>query len=252
MSIKLVSLNIECNKHYEKIIPFIKKQNPDVVCFQEVLEEDFELLKNELGYDGYFMPWRYFDSTDDHHAEIYGKRFGSAVFSPSISAHGHHYFWGSKECIDIPFSDFDKKNESQKCYALVWVDIDAGDGELYRLITTHFPATVKGESSPHQLEILAPFFKHIETLGEFVLCGDFNAPRGNETFTRLTERYKDCIPQSYMTSIDNNLHRNGNENIMFMVDGLFLTQAYTATDVSLKDGVSDHMAIVATLHKNKF
>jgi hypothetical protein len=34
---------------------------------------------------------------------------------------------------------------------------------------------------------------------------------------------------------------------MYVVDGLFTTPEYKATDVGLVDGVSDHMAIVATI-----
>jgi hypothetical protein len=36
---------------------------------------------------------------------------------------------------------------------------------------------------------------------------------------------------------------------MFMVDGLFTTKEYQATDVHLVDGLSDHMAIVGTITK---
>jgi hypothetical protein len=43
------------------------------------------------------------------------------------------------------------------------------------------------------------------------------------------------------------LHRV--KGIMFMVDGLFTTSKYNATNVKLVDGVSDHMAIVANIEK---
>jgi hypothetical protein len=36
-----------------------------------------------------------------------------------------------------------------------------------------------------------------------------------------------------------------------MVDGLFTTPAYEAQDVKLVDGVSDHMAVVAPITKNR-
>lgn len=35
-----------------------------------------------------------------------------------------------------------------------------------------------------------------------------------------------------------------------MVDGLFTTSDYKASNVRLVDGVSDHMAIVADIYKN--
>ena len=34
-----------------------------------------------------------------------------------------------------------------------------------------------------------------------------------------------------------------------MVDGLFTTPAYKASDVKLVDGISDHMAIVAKINR---
>jgi hypothetical protein len=48
-----------------------------------------------------------------------------------------------------------------------------------------------------------------------------------------------------MTSLDQNLHRI--PGLQFMVDGLFTTEKVRAENVALCDGVSDHMAIVATL-----
>ena len=75
-----------------------------------------------------------------------------------------------------------------------------------------------------------------------------NAPRGNETFSRLEEKYKDNIPREYKTSIDQNLHKV--KGIQFMVDGLFTTPVYKASNVKLVDGISDHMAVVAEINKN--
>jgi hypothetical protein len=75
-----------------------------------------------------------------------------------------------------------------------------------------------------------------------------NAPRGKESFSRLAKKYKDNIPPEYKTSIDQNLHKV--KGIQFMVDGLFTTPSYKASDVKLVDGVSDHMAVVAEITKS--
>ena len=85
----------------------------------------------------------------------------------------------------------------------------------------------------------------LEPEEEFTLCGDFNAPRGGEIFTALAMRYQDNIPLEYASSIDGNLHRKG--PLPYMVDGLFTTPSYIASDVSLQSGVSDHCAILATV-----
>ena len=56
---KLVSINIEFDKHHDTVIPFLKKENPDVICVQELTAEDFEMYKKELGLDGIYKPVDY-------------------------------------------------------------------------------------------------------------------------------------------------------------------------------------------------
>ena len=89
-----------------------------------------------------------------------------------------------------------------------------------------------------------------------MLCGDFNAPRmyegkPGEIFAMLAAKFKDNIPAIYETSIDVSLHRNGKTNAQElsdkMVDGLFTTPAYEASDVVLHPDISDHYAISATI-----
>ncbi len=81
----------------------------------------------------------------------------------------------------------------------------------------------------------------------FVLCGDFNAPRGGEIFSELAARYRDNIPAQYTTSIDASLHRAG--DLQLMVDGIFTTPEYQASSVLLHSGVSDHYAVTADITK---
>lgn len=243
---KIVSLNIECNKHYERFLPFLEKENPDVICLQEVLEEDLQFLVEKLVNLNYiFKPFEYVTSSHPDYKKLYGKKMGNVIFSKNIMNSGCSYYWGDESYSMMPFDEYDTKKDQLKNYVFVWADIKDESGEMFRCVTTHFPVTKEGESTPLQLEITAPFFAKLDELGDFVLCGDFNAPRGNETFRRIAEKYKDNIPAKYVTSLDQNLHRV--KGIMFMVDGLFTTNGYIAKDVSLIDGVSDHMAVVAEI-----
>jgi endonuclease/exonuclease/phosphatase family metal-dependent hydrolase len=251
---KIVSLNIECNKHYERFIPFLSSYGtvasplarPDVICLQEVLEEDVSYLKEKLGYVNFiFKPFEYVVSHHPSYKNLYGKKHGIAIFSNNIINSGHSYYWGNENYCHTPFDEYVGKFDQFKNYVFVWADVQDESGKTYRCVTTHFPVTKEGESTPHQLEILTPLFAKLDELGDFVLCGDFNAPRGNETFRRIAKKYKDNIPEKYITSLDQNIHRV--KGLMFMVDGLFTTNGYIAKDVSLVDGVSDHMAIVGTI-----
>ena len=59
MTFKLISLNIEGIKHFDTVIPFLKKEKPDVICLQEVPKKDVEMLKQELSIKGEFFPMVY-------------------------------------------------------------------------------------------------------------------------------------------------------------------------------------------------
>ena len=50
--LKLVSTNIEGNRHLDKILPFLQKSKADVICLQEVYLPDFLMLKKMLGMRG--------------------------------------------------------------------------------------------------------------------------------------------------------------------------------------------------------
>ncbi|MEK7564507.1 MAG: endonuclease/exonuclease/phosphatase family protein [Patescibacteria group bacterium] len=239
---KLVSLNIEFNTHTDVVLDFLRKEDPDVICFQELLEEDFEFYKKEFGGNAVFRVCRY--ESRSAHPHIIGKKQGVGIFSKNIVDAGSMFYVGDEGETSRPFD----QNSLNNTQALVWADIKNEDGEVYRFVTVHMPVTKHGESTPFQIEALDSLFSKIEPLGEFILCGDMNAPRGRETFKRLAERFKDNIPLEYKTSIDQNLHRV--KGLQLMVDGLFTTSTYKAMNVKLVDGVSDHMAIVAEISKD--
>ncbi len=242
---KLISLNIELDRHLDTVFSFLEKEKPDVICLQEVLEEDFPKFEQLTKLKGIFQPWGYVKN--QHYKNIYGKKQGVAIFSKNIIESGHVFYFGNEKNILKSFDEYMSEKNFQKNYAFVWANIKDDNGESYRFITTHLPATEKGESSPFQLTVADSLLDKLDSFGEFVLCGDMNAPRGNETFNRLNKKYKDNIPLEYKTSIDQNLHRV--KGIQFMVDCLFTTPIYQVSNAKLMDKISDHMAIVAEINK---
>ena len=241
---KLISINIETNRHNDSVLEFLKKENRDVVCFQEFLEDDFELYKKELNLQGVFKASNF---VDINFPEIRGKKQGVAIFAKKIVESNFVFYVGKEENALKPFEEYESNKDFQKNNVLLWANIKNDNGEIFKIATTHLPVTEKGESSPYQLKVVDALILELDKLGDFVLCGDMNAPRGNETFRRLNNKYKDNIPLEYKTSIDQNLHRV--KGIQLMVDCLFTSSVYSTRDVKLVDGVSDHMAIVAQVSK---
>lgn len=235
MALSLVSVNIEWDRHLDTVLPFLKEKRADVICVQELLEQDIALFEEACGPIVVFSPMGYLQR-----GTLFA--FGCAIFSRfPFSGAGEKYYVGTRDSIRI-------NSEIDDCgtHSLVHADITK-DGVAHRIATTHFTWTKNGESTPDQLANLAVLLKELDSLDEFVMAGDFNAPRGRDTFSALARRYTDNIPAHYETSLDPVLHTKAGRPLPYMVDGLFTTPGYRANDVSLQFGVSDHAAIVASI-----
>ena len=243
--IRFASINIEGDAHLDSVISFLKDFNPDVVCFQEIIEASIPLFERELGLKGYFMPVtthnvRPFDSTSPL------GTFGVGLFSKlSVSEISRDYYAGGVG--DVP-KFVEGKTDETIWRALLRVTVGK-DSERYVVAVTHFTWTPDGSTSDKQREDLKKMLAITEKFPELILCGDFNAPRGREIFGLLSEKYKDNIPPQYLSSLDRELHRIGKQK-QLMVDGLFTTPHYKAEEVRLSEGVSDHMAVTALIFQN--
>jgi endonuclease/exonuclease/phosphatase family metal-dependent hydrolase len=227
------------------VLPFLKREKPDVVCFQELLEEDFVMYKKELEMNGVMRTTSYI--TDNVHTESRGKREGVAIFSKNIDNHGYYFYVGGVDNIDRTFDEYIKDDPAIKSRVLLWADIKIENGDTFRVINSHMPLTYQGEVTQEQIEANDIFIEQAKKLEEFVFCGDTNAPRGLRAFDRIAEEFKDNIPLKYISSLDPELHRA--KGINYMIDCMFTTPKYQAFNVELKSGVSDHMAVVAEISK---
>lgn len=246
-SMNLISLNIERSKHLERVIPFLIEQEPDVFCVQELSERDYGLIESKFKYSTPFVPFSHYVEHEE------GAPQGICIFSNiPIVEHQIRYYYGDPTLL--PTVTLGKPQTYLIGNRALLVGTFEKDGAEYKIGTTHFTWSERGEANDRQRQDLQSLLSALETETEIILCGDFNMPRGGELFSILAEKYKDNIPSEYKTSIDIGLHRNRVDNsaelATKMVDGLFTTPAYTAHDVTLVSSVSDHMAIVATVEKS--
>ncbi len=243
--LKLISLNIERDEHLNLIIPFLKKLRPDVICLQEILEPDFEILKTDLKMTGFFAPiTRGFFS---RRKEDMGRAtIGTAIFTKLTVKHADKFCY-------LKFSDSVPEHRENDMTTNNWIflysTIIKGD-QKYTIGTTYFIWTPDGKPSELQKKGLKSFLKFLEeNFSEIVFCGDFNAPRGGEIFSAFASRYKDNIPLEYKTSIDPSHKSYAILRENCMVDGIFSTSGYNIKNVVLHNGLSDHCAIVADIYR---
>lgn len=238
---KLITLNIEGDNHLDRVIPFLQKENADVICMQEVLEKDLPLFSEKLGMQYSYIPLLNTDWEENAPKEKWrtyyptGTKSGMAIFSNREFNSMNHTYGDLQEPP--------KRGNVLKGKRALLVSLFSG----FTVITTHFTYIPDGRSVSDQqrndvLEVLEIIRQKYP---ECVFCGDFNIPRPNEIYRKFTEYFADNIPQNITTTLDQNLHKA--KGLLYVVDYIFSTPTYTVSDVRVIDGVSDHMAVVANI-----
>ena len=237
--IKLVSANIEMNKHLGAVSELLKREKPDIVCLQEVLERNTPYFETTLGMAGKFVPMATLESLF-FEKEIRGLPFGIAMFSRFPTVYNVNYYSGNPNSLPACI-------EGDEGNKLLLRGVFSAFGKAFTVGVTHFTWTPDGEADEAQRRDLSELFSILKQSPDIVFCGDFNAPRGREIWTEIAKRYHDNIPSEYTSSLDPKLHRVG--HLLYVVDGLFSTPGYKVSKVRLVEGVSDHKTIVGLVEK---
>ncbi len=250
---KLISINIEGDRHLKRFIPFLKKEQPDVFAAQEIFKETIPEIEKSTGltlagfYPVGIIPVGEVQSIS--HAGLQDTTLGVAIFTrlPVSKIQGYYYVGNAQ---NIPVFKFTVTESEPNTINQVLICLDVVyDNTIYTILTTHFTFTPMGLSTKYQLEHLESLLTILENISSFVFLVDLNAPRGRETWTRLSNRYKDNIPLSYTSSLDPVLHKTAGTGLEYLVDGCFTTPEYEVQDIKLVEGVSDHKGIVAHVQK---
>lgn len=231
---KLVSVNIEMDKHLHRVVPFVQGQKPDVVALQEVPEPDLPMMAEAWGLPHIaFAPMMRMKS--DNRDCVRGVAILSRTPLSNVQTLRYSGYWNGEDVFDHSTTISKQRT--------TWHDLLVADVGGMRMATTHFVWTPNGQADDIQRMACDIMLRHLAKLGEMVLVGDFNAPRGGEIFGEINKVFTDNVPLHYTSSIDGSLHRSGKE-FPYMVDGVFSTAGIEASGVSLHRGVSDHCAVV--------
>lgn len=248
--LRIVQLNIEKAKHFDRIYPFFETQNFDVMCLQEFPQSEIEKFERHFGMTSFFAPM----------ARGEEQVIGISIFSrfPILRRYEKQYGGSSKALPQYDGTTFETKHNSSR-YVLITCDLEK-EGTLFRIGTTHSPVTYRGAATEYQRSDMKRLLEFLQDQKEIVFSGDFNAPRGGEIFSMLAERYQDNVPKEYTSSLDPELHRASKETLEAdaramnvpgqMVDGIFSTPRYQVSNIKMVCGLSDHCALTATITIN--
>ena len=241
---KLITLNIEGSKYLlTRVLPFLKREQPDVICLQEVFAVEVDKIEKILGVHGRFVPMADVDRVTIHTPKplgLWGIYLGTRLPTGDL---GHQFYKGN--ATHVP-KFLENGNHNAPNRVVVWMEVTDGQAD-YVVATTHAIWSEEGAPTLDQHHYLDKLLKIIHQLPPHILCGDFNAPRGGEIFNRLKKEYRDNIPTTVKTTLDKKFHRAGELN--FVVDGMFSHPEYTVKQVRVVDGLSDHMAVVGEVSR---
>lgn len=152
---KIISYNIHTgtdkdkNRTLRQIAKYLKSQNCDIICLQEVLYSQYRMLKFYLQMDGSFAE------------NVSDKQYGICIFSKYKILVRNHVFLTSKK--------------EQRGFAHIKVKIE-GDRYL-NVINTHLG--LDKDERVKQINEILDFISinlegNIEDLAGNIVCGDFN------------------------------------------------------------------------------
>ncbi|MEK7172404.1 MAG: endonuclease/exonuclease/phosphatase family protein [Patescibacteria group bacterium] len=233
---------MEGKAHLEKVLPFLEGSSADVICLQELYEQDFLEFSKRLKMTSDFAPMtKMKKTTQDNIFSFMGVGFLTKLEIKTDFK--KYYYYGDENVPERKMGDNIKTIHRPFLYATV-----QKDGQDFTIGTTHFTWTPDGQADENQRRDIVEFFKIVDSLPEIIICGDFNAPRGREIFKKIAEKYKDQIPPEYETSLDPELHRVS-KGSKLMVDVLFTSVQYETKNVRLECGLSDHCAVIGDIYK---
>lgn len=242
---KLITYNIWHGKYLERVIDFLREEDADVICLQEVATKGqgvgpkdiniYEIIKSELGYAGVFAPMVEFDEGGG----LYN--FGLAILTKGKTLHEETHFY---------FRDFQRfeeweRNRYRWPRAVLRADVGL-QGERMTVFTTHFLVTPEASVTDYQLKAAYRLREYLDQYDNFILCGDMNTPFGTETYELLSEGLVDGSPVDKPT-LHPTIHRVG--HLGYHVDYVFLKGEQFEVKESWVPEVdgSDHLPVVVEL-----
>lgn len=240
--VKILSVNIEGDKHLKEVLTLLKREHADIVCLQEVFQQDYHQLRRDLHLSGTFVAIAQINTGGPPGFNRRGL-FGIALLCKRSARFGYTYYVKHRGQKVPAYNG--KPNAGHR--ALLYLRLTNPD---LTVATTHFTWSAKGRTTHMQRRELNSLFRVLERVRPTVLCGDFNAPRGGEIFDQLSTRFVDQIPKKITTTLDPTLHYSkGVDDVV--VDGFFTDKNIRVDEIRLVHGVSDHQAIVATVSTKK-
>ena len=263
MKLTLLHINIERSKHISAVTELIQNKRPDIICFEEAMLTDMELLSGTFGYNLAYAPLLTIKRDDSIDQQ------GSAILSryPFVAIQKHRY--DDHESEELPIHTEESLHGINGLrpahrfafhYTLLSTTIAYNETNSITVATTHFPVIdhYPEKGADHEFKEITQL--HDIERGQYyrdklvslirilptptIFTSDLNNTRGEYTYDLLAHELIDTIPMTVTTSIDPTFHRN--PNLHLMVDAIMVSPDLSTPLIEVIHGISDHKGFIAT------
>lgn len=247
--IKIICLNLfEGGLLWENIEQFLKKENADILCFQEVFRgsqhqppnfNSIPRLQKVLPkYDYFFSP--------ESHAfwPAGGVDVGNGIFSRfPIKEKETIFLFGEYVKVDRPKNknDFSKDPKNMQ-HAVIEID-----GKQLHVCNMHGIWGLDGGDNPARLRMSEIMVQAIKGKEPAVLMGDFNLKPNTQTIRNI-EKIMTNVFKDELTTSFNMRHKTNPGYATAVVDMFFASSTVKVLSKSCpEDDVSDHKPLVVSI-----
>ena len=248
MQFKLLNLNIFGGKYYDNIVSFIRDDNFDFLCLQELKagkhgftnNDILEKLKQDLQMEAEFALTTNLvgeKSSYDGNAIFYKK--GSTIIN--------------KQIIQLyPYSEVPPNQTFFQTYPRNALSLDfLIESKPLNITTTQLAWNIAPKEIPIQTDVGKKLFNYISTLKtDFILAGDFNLESDSNVVHQFEKFARNLTKENGLTNTLN--PRTHRANNLFpkglAVDFIFTTQDIKVDEFRLVDtpDLSDHFGLSLT------
>ena len=242
MSLKIISYNIAHGMHLERVIEFLKSEQADILCLQEMATTGknlmpaniniFSTIQTALGMPGIF------EEAFACQTQEGTWNCGQATFATSTSEHSIINF----ETGDSVVQDIEKSRYNLNRNSLLTTH--EVDGCKFNIANTHFTLTPLASVTDHQKVAARALHQHLNSLSDLFLIGDMNTVAGNETYDIFSQGFTD-VTDPKLPTLHPTIHRvgyKGHHVDYIMYRGSRLKHLKTSIPVI---DASDHLPVIA-------
>ena len=245
MKLKLLNLNILKGEFLPQILDFVKKEQFDILHFQEVaggkIAKDnidcFSVIEKETGMTG-FMPKAWHLPGDP------SAYFGNATFyHPRFHLQKKETVW-LYDFAEIDYPRIPIENHPRNAVSLLF----EFEGKKIYFLNTHQAWGPTPVDTPLKLEQGNKLYEYLKTLEHpFVLSGDFNVPPTSQVIQKIDTLATNLTTQHHLTNTLN--PRTHKAKVLFpaglAVDFIFVSDSLKVDNFKLIDDIdlSDHFGL---------